>query len=740
MSLPYRAEPNPNPNRPDQIRLFVRCTSDGQAEALWRALRGRFPWVSSRMSSFDPAFSTFFFVQANEADIQGAWPQIVAAVAPVTADAAAAPLQPLPRPSSKLGDLATWDRTFRAAVRRVHEEIPRQSASTQEVSLGWVVEQVRAGNADAVEAMLGQPLISPVSALRAQIALFSETGQHERIIALVESRRREVLALPASGLLAEQVVGAYLEFGRTSAVEDALRGAQRFAGALLPELERLHQADGVRELLRQALTPAAPPTETSVSTLHEQIAGIIQVSPPDQIAALETLRGEHTGVVELHLALGAAYAAAGQIDAALTAYAEANSRDDAERTQVLERRAELLVEARSYREVVALLPDADDMPPALAALRGAALHWLGRFGEARALLERAWDAGERRRVLLLPLARSWASAGQDDRAIHAYRLLLDNAPDLLEPEDLARLALGLYMDRPDDISVAQIAELCERYVQQDGPTARPEQEVDDILSLRVTLWIDEGDDRWMAAQADRLEWLAARRLTAALRAELDALRERIQRSHLQRHEHFELLEGLEVAGLEDVAIRAALSGEYQSLCTAEVDAALLRNEPIPAFVQAMQRSLHFLDRVSADFIAEYIADERAQIARRNLEATDQVFAPEQSVSLARLCLTIVGGHVAMRREVERELRQSHGLINYLDVPPSSEVHIDHDLVRDRTTERDLVVVITGYTGHDLTGHVRDLQRAGDLPGRVIWLRCRGKSGVVREILEAAKQR
>jgi hypothetical protein len=49
------------------------------------------------------------------------------------------------------------------------------------------------------------------------------------------------------------------------------------------------------------------------------------------------------------------------------------------------------------------------------------------------------------------------------------------------------------------------------------------------------------------------------------------------------------------------------------------------------------------------------------------------------------------------------------------------------------------VVIIGYTGHDLTGHVRDLQRTNGLSGRVIWPRCRGKSGVVREILEASRQ-
>lgn len=732
MSLPYRAEPNPK--QADQIRLFVRCASDAQAEALWRALRERFPWVSRRMSSFDLAFNAFFFVQASQPELQGAWPQLMAAVAPTP------PAQAPPRAAPQLGDLAVWDLAFRAAVQRVHEEIPNQTAATQDVSLGWVVEQVRAGNAEEVETVLGQTLISPTSALRAQIALFSETGQYERLVALVESRRREVLALPVSGLLAEQIVRAYLAFGRESAVEDAVRSAQQIARALLPELERLHQADGLRELLRQALTPTAPPADMSAPTLSEQIAGIVQVAPAEQIPALEVLQSEHAGILELQLALGAAYAAAGRFDAALTAYAEAAPRDEAGRAEVLGRQAELLLEIGNYREAVALLPYAEDMPPALAALRGAGLYWMGRADEARELLERAWEAGERRRALLLPLARGWAEAGQDDRALHAYRLLLDNAAELLEPQDLGPLALGLYLDRPDDISVAQIADLCERYVQSGGPISRPIGEVQDILELRVSLRSTEGDERWLAAEADLLEWLAATRRVEALRLKLDALRELAQHGRLRRQAHFELLEGIEALALEDAATRLALAGEYQSLCTAEIDAAMMRNESIPTFVQAMQRSLHFLDRAAADFIAEYIADERAQLLRRGLEGTAGVFADEPGQSLAGIKLTIVGGHVAMRREVEAELRSHHGLIEYMEVPPSSETHIDRDLVHDRTVGRDLVVVVAGYTGHDLTGHVRALQRTGNLTSQVIWPKCRGKSGVVREILVAAQQR
>ncbi len=46
----------------------------------------------------------------------------------------------------------------------------------------------------------------------------------------------------------------------------------------------------------------------------------------------------------------------------------------------------------------------------------------------------------------------------------------------------------------------------------------------------------------------------------------------------------------------------------------------------------------------------------------------------------------------------------------------------------------MVAVITGYMGHDLSRIVSDLKKDGTLTGDVFFLACRGKSGVVRSIL------
>jgi hypothetical protein len=56
------------------------------------------------------------------------------------------------------------------------------------------------------------------------------------------------------------------------------------------------------------------------------------------------------------------------------------------------------------------------------------------------------------------------------------------------------------------------------------------------------------------------------------------------------------------------------------------------------------------------------------------------------------------------------------------------------LLKEKIGDRDLVVVMTRYIGHDLTGMVSDLRAAGALSGEVLLVNVRGKTGVVRSIL------
>jgi hypothetical protein len=102
--------------------------------------------------------------------------------------------------------------------------------------------------------------------------------------------------------------------------------------------------------------------------------------------------------------------------------------------------------------------------------------------------------------------------------------------------------------------------------------------------------------------------------------------------------------------------------------------------------------------------------------------------------LASIRLALVGGHQATRREVIRELCENYGLQNYVEVVPSSEAYISRSEVQAKISNCNLITVITGYMGHDLSQIISDLKKDGSLTGDVFFLACRGKSGVVREIL------
>lgn len=155
---------------------------------------------------------------------------------------------------------------------------------------------------------------------------------------------------------------------------------------------------------------------------------------------------------------------------------------------------------------------------------------------------------------------------------------------------------------------------------------------------------------------------------------------------------------------------------------------------MPVYISDVRRALYFLSRGLADELAHTIDKSYKDLTERNLSVPDQVIETITTRSLAGVRLALVGGHVATRREVERELRERYGLADYTEIAPSTDDHVDKARVRERVVDRDLVVVITGYTGHDLTNIIRDLQQSQDLTGKLIWPKCRGKSGVVREIL------
>jgi hypothetical protein len=357
------------------------------------------------------------------------------------------------------------------------------------------------------------------------------------------------------------------------------------------------------------------------------------------------------------------------------------------------------------------------------------------------MLEQAWEAGERGRMLLLYLARLRSASNQLDRAAEPYQILLDTSAESLTAEDYAHLAMiAAYSSGLGDVSYEQMASFCDECIRLAGAQFSLLSEARDVLEIRKDAHTRIlQDKKHLVSLADWIEWLAQSGDMAALEQSLAEMRQMRQSQQLNPEQHFMLLEGIEPYAESLPDLRRHLADEYQAIATNVVDRSLRDNQPLPGYIKDIQRALHFLDRAVADFIRDYINDERQQLAARNEPVPEQSIEEEPPVDLAAARIALVGGHETTRREVIRELREQHNLRDAIEVAPSREARIDQSSVLAKIASATLIAVITGYMGHDLSGIVRNLQQAGSLSGKVCWLSCRGKSGVVREVLAAVRQ-
>jgi hypothetical protein len=339
----------------------------------------------------------------------------------------------------------------------------------------------------------------------------------------------------------------------------------------------------------------------------------------------------------------------------------------------------------------------------------------------------------------LPLARVLAQANDLERAAEPYQIAFEITPEALNADDLrvmADIALGGGFG---DLSNEDQAVYLDRYIAHTGRRLRETPNAASVFKQRVELRrTAEYPEQLQESLADWLEYLAETANHPELDAATALLRDLRREGAITYQTQFELLEGIEplanaIPGLGDL-----LALEYQAIALDELTLSLRQSRMLPAYIADIRRALHFLNLDLADQLAVEIEQQRQSLLERDMAVPEQVIEVVQPLDLAGISLTIVGGHGSMRREVERELREQYGLIDYLEIAPSSENRVDRNLVRDRVVGRNLIVVITGYTGHDLTKLVRDLQSKGELTGRVIWPKSRGKSGVVGAIMEVAK--
>ncbi len=110
-------------------------------------------------------------------------------------------------------------------------------------------------------------------------------------------------------------------------------------------------------------------------------------------------------------------------------------------------------------------------------------------------------------------------------------------------------------------------------------------------------------------------------------------------------------------------------------------------------------------------------------------------AVQENINLSTLHLALVGGHLSVRREVIRKLTESYGLIDYIEVAPSSEVYTSRKSIKDKVSRCNLIAVITDFIGHDSTTIVSALRKDGAINGQILWIEYRGKSGIIRSLLQ-----
>lgn len=147
--------------------------------------------------------------------------------------------------------------------------------------------------------------------------------------------------------------------------------------------------------------------------------------------------------------------------------------------------------------------------------------------------------------------------------------------------------------------------------------------------------------------------------------------------------------------------------------------------------EAYQREVVDLEQQLSEMNA-YLAEHRTN---GSVDVSSQPAPPR--LDLSGYSVALVGGHPTTRQGVLQELANTYGLNmrNCVEIPPFTEASTSSSKVRAKISRCDLVVIITGYMGHGLTQIVYDLKNAGAIAGEVMMLNCRGKSGVVREILQ-----
>jgi tetratricopeptide (TPR) repeat protein len=420
----------------DQVGLRLKCDNQLQAEKIHRTLRQEGFRVSrlmpNNLNSLN--YTHFVYVTATETRLREVMVKIEALCSVGKEEISTNYTQ---KQAQATQNFKSWQKQFIQVVKQINSDSPRPTSSVQEIDPTRLQQQIAAGKITEIEErLLQQANINDSNALRTLIALYHRTNKIEEIVELGKAKRSEILALPTSGRLVEQLVTAHLQHYQQTNNQQSLRAATLIAQEFLPELERLRQANSVRKLLHQTLNPQEPLPTVEGATLNEQLAQSLEIEPAERIPQLETLKQKYPKAINVILALAESYAVTDNTEKAIELYQSV----PIETEEVKIPYAKLLLNSDRPQEVIDLIPEEEDISPALAGLRGAALYRVGQEPQALPFLERAWKANNRNIEILLPLARLWASRQNLEQAAVAYQDLLETSANTLTTEDYLYVA------------------------------------------------------------------------------------------------------------------------------------------------------------------------------------------------------------------------------------------------------------------------------------------------------------
>ena len=271
----------------DQVGLRLKC-SEAQAENIYLKLRQQELRLSRLMPSNHSGYDYFLYVTGTESQLHRVMSEIQISF---NADIAVASTT---TKAATTQNFKAWQTQFRKAVKTLNQESPHPTSSTQEIDQNRLFTKIADRQTTEIEErLLQQADLNDSNALRTLIALYTQTEQHEQIVELYKAKRSNIMALPVSGRLVEQLVSAHIQHSQQTNTPDFFDSAKQIAQEFLSELERLRQANGVRKLLDQSINvEEAPPTATGV-TLSEQLAQLLEIEPGARISQLESLRSKY---------------------------------------------------------------------------------------------------------------------------------------------------------------------------------------------------------------------------------------------------------------------------------------------------------------------------------------------------------------------------------------------------------------------------------------------------------------